>query len=238
MMASYASWLLYDDYMLEDEDGNLVFVHCNICSGEWRMINENVGCTAKTTKRTYDARCRWMKVSMIESKEWKEGLRRFYWRARRTVLHTNAVKNRFDARWPDTCAVCEQGNATNSATLTPDTQDHRFGLSLPKCSDVVKLQDRLTTMYYAIEREQWLPDQSVLLPAISDTIAAATGHEQRTLWASDDVRAIRWRPMMQISADLWANAQWLEGIIALSICYYVNKCNRRREFQDVCYHRI
>ncbi|OWZ00543.1 hypothetical protein PHMEG_00028239 [Phytophthora megakarya] len=57
-MASYAPWLLYDDYLLEDEDSKLGFGNT---FGELRTINENVGCTTKTKKRTYDAPFRWIK---------------------------------------------------------------------------------------------------------------------------------------------------------------------------------
>ncbi|EGZ08701.1 hypothetical protein PHYSODRAFT_305612 [Phytophthora sojae] len=203
MQASYSRWIEYDDFMLIDEEGALVFGNT----------------LAYLLKRVHgDQRRRWFsrqqekdeshhtlaqdEVAMIADSQWSEALRRFYWRARANVLHTNAIKHRYDPRWSAACSSCGNG--------ITDTQHHRFGLTTPICHDVSVLNDMLTELFYEIDCEEWLPDQCVFIPAIAHQLATETGSDQRSGWLSTEPGKVLWSPMVKIVNGLWVNAQWLD----------------------------
>ncbi|EGZ05431.1 hypothetical protein PHYSODRAFT_307718 [Phytophthora sojae] len=139
-------------------------------------------------------------IGMIYNGKWSESLRRFYWRARSNVLHTNAVKNRFDSRWSARCATCSE----------VDTQDHRFGLIEPECEH--ELIAKLTTLHRSLISQQWVPDQEIFLPAIAHDIGTSCGLEQRGPWCGNEPSNFLWLTMIRADNGMWLNPQWLDWL--------------------------
>ncbi|KAG1697096.1 hypothetical protein DVH05_017482 [Phytophthora capsici] len=205
MTASYSSWLQFDSFLvLDDEDRPVIG---NTLSYLYERANAAVrsGWIARQSHKQSSRRTVTPdEISMIYTEGWTEASRRFYWRARMNLLHTNAVKHRFDARWSDSCVLCDDG--------CTDTQDHRFGLGDQSCVEVTELDAMLSETYYKLDQQHLLPDQSILIPTIGHHIAMAVGGATREWWSRRSNTQTLWRPIVRIGDGLWAHAQWIEWL--------------------------
>ncbi|KAE8900618.1 hypothetical protein PF003_g15413 [Phytophthora fragariae] len=104
---SYSDLITFDDYVVYDEDHRLVFGNV----AQYVKKRAYVDLHRKWISRQHcqDATKHTMAIDeldMAASGQWLTSLCRFYWRARMSVLHTNAVKHRFDHRWSAKCVNC------------------------------------------------------------------------------------------------------------------------------------
>ncbi|EGZ13877.1 hypothetical protein PHYSODRAFT_303256 [Phytophthora sojae] len=203
MMASYAAWLAFGNFMLVDEEGALIFgntlryLKCRGYEDQHRRWIQNQQQRDVARQTVQDG-----EIGMIYNGKWSESLRRFYWRARSNVLHTNAVKNRFDSRWSASCATCGE----------VDTQDHRFGLIEPECEYVQELTAKLTTLHRSLISQEWVPDQEIFVPAIAHDIGTSCGLEQRGPWCGNEPSNFLWLTMIRADNGMWLNPQWLDWL--------------------------
>ncbi|OWZ17954.1 LOW QUALITY PROTEIN: hypothetical protein PHMEG_0008024 [Phytophthora megakarya] len=93
--------------------------------------------------------------------------------ARMNVVHTNAVKHQFDNWRSPFCLNCHG--------CIPDTQYHRFGAVEPSCADAIELTTMLRPFYAALDKNQLLADQTLLIPVIGHNIAQALGLQCRAV---------------------------------------------------------
>ncbi|OWZ05981.1 hypothetical protein PHMEG_00021830 [Phytophthora megakarya] len=163
MVESYSTWIDFDHYLLLDDElrpvvGNTPQYLYDRAQADFRrgwIEKQSQKPPSRHTMTTDE-------VPMTNTEEWTDALRRFYWRARMNILHTNSVKHNFDQRWPETCLLCDSGDR--------DTQDHRFGLEQP-CPEVVQLESMLTDLYYRLDQQYFLPEQSIMLPSLGHDAA-------------------------------------------------------------------
>ncbi|OWY97384.1 hypothetical protein PHMEG_00032099 [Phytophthora megakarya] len=188
---SYARWIVFEKFMLLDEEPLLSFgTVANYLNdrhykdGHRKWIRR---------QRLHDETYHTMAEDELEMR-----------RAKMNVLHTNAAKHQFDSHWPVQCVNC--------SNRTVDTQHHRFGFTEQWCSYCQTLTDLPQNEYSVLERQVLLPDQAVLIPSIGHQYAVDVNRPHRETSNDRGKKEALWQPIVSITSNIWVDTKWAEWI--------------------------